>query len=405
MCAEVAGSNIADSKTEHFMKNALQDIYKFQKSGGQNERKIDELRREASELKQHQDSDVDDDDDSSDYDSDDSVDAVRRDYDIKSILEQSDSEQDADNDDDDDDDGFQEKQQYTFDDFLDKVRQRFDKEDRGEVEFDLDENADDDEEFDYDRAPNEEEIVRLSGLTEEEKEQLMQRDMWERNLANAPTINEGEETHRLAIMNFDYTMVTVRTKSKKKRMKRQQNDPSHTSLLTCDAQATDFFMIFSSMCPPNGSIKSVTIYLSDFGKKRLEEEKKYGPRSIFNTEEEINELRKVKRRIKEHHAANKSSRLFTKSGRHKKTKVADDEKEIYEETLDNVEQESLNPIRVREYEMEKLRYYFGVVVCDRKETANKLYEDLDEHEIEFTSIKLDLRFINDDISFEKREIL
>ena len=67
--------------------------------------------------------------------------------------------------------------------------------------------------------------------------------------------------------------------------------------------------------------------------------------------------------------------------------------------------ETLNPEKVREYEFNKMKYYFAEVVCDSKETANFLYEHCEGQEIESTAIQLDLRFIPDDMTFEDRTIL
>ena len=65
----------------------------------------------------------------------------------------------------------------------------------------------------------------------------------------------------------------------------------------------------------------------------------------------------------------------------------------------------IHPERIREYEFSKLKYYFAVVTCDSKQTANSLYNDCDGREFETTAITMDLRFIPDDVSFEGREIL
>lgn len=207
MILEVAGSNIADSKTEYFMKSALQDIYKFEKSGRQNAEKVDQLLQEAEKLKaEERDSDSDSDVEStisSDYDSDDSVDAARRGFDIKSILKEGDGDSDG------DDEGRDDPDEFTYDDFLEKVRERFIKEEEGKVEFDLDED-DKDEYIDYDALSSGLEVDSLSKLSPEEQMQLMQRDMWERNLIAAPRLDDGDETHRIAIMNFDVSLINVR---------------------------------------------------------------------------------------------------------------------------------------------------------------------------------------------------
>jgi hypothetical protein len=64
-----------------------------------------------------------------------------------------------------------------------------------------------------------------------------------------------------------------------------------------------------------------------------------------------------------------------------------------------------HPERLREYEFNKLKYYYGVVVCDTVQTATALYEECDGQEIEATALHLDVRFIPDDADFTGREIL
>lgn len=53
--------------------------------------------------------------------------------------------------------------------------------------------------------------------------------------------------------------------------------------------------------------------------------------------------------------------------------------------------------KLREYEIQKLKYYYGVVYCNDAKTADELYQELDGKEFELSNLQLDLRVIPDDM--------
>jgi hypothetical protein len=180
-------------------------------------------------------------------------------------------------------------------------------------------------------------------------------------------------------------------------------------------------MILQSFCPTGGEIKSVTIYLSDFGKERLEDESKHGPRWLWD------ETLVKKKQASEEKDADGGD--FVRASGHVGI-VFDDN--VDEEELDIIgregtsdtdkkdkkkkknaslplgsdadQQKELHNVLLRKYELNKLRYYFAIAECSSVAVAESLYEQLDNVEMESSSMIFDLRFVPDDVSFEGREI-
>ncbi|XP_021245889.1 ESF1 homolog isoform X1 [Numida meleagris] len=119
-------------------------------------------------------------------------------------------------------------------------------------------------------------------------------------------------------------------------------------------KAKDLLALFNSFVPKGGTIFSVKIYPSEFGKERLKEEEQQGPRELFDLPENTTE-----------------------------------KDELYKEKL-------------REYQFKRLKYFYAVVECDSPETANKIYEECDGLEFESSCSFIDLRFIPDNITFDDK---
>lgn len=123
-------------------------------------------------------------------------------------------------------------------------------------------------------------------------------------------------------------------------------------------RAVDLMVLFNSFLPPNGCIESVKIYPSEFGKQRMQEEEIKGPIELVEAKNE-------------------------------------DEADEGGEEGANYHMEKL-----RLYQLNRLKYYYAVIVCDSANTANKIYTECDGMEYESSATKIDLRFIPDDMTFD-----
>ncbi|KAJ2060863.1 pre-rRNA-processing protein esf1 [Coemansia sp. S146] len=159
-------------------------------------------------------------------------------------------------------------------------------------------------------------------------------------------VPRGDETKRFACVNMDWEHV----------------------------RAVDLLTVFSAFKPDGGSVVAVKIYPSEFGKERMSKEATEGPpREIF----------------------------AKPSKQHSDSEDDDDEGEdLVKEQLDD--NEEFDQAALRKYEMEKMRYYFGVIECDSIATAQAIYGQCDGTEYEASANFFDLRFIPDDMQFDDK---
>ncbi|OWK56397.1 ESF1 [Lonchura striata] len=204
-------------------------------------------------------------------------------------------------------------------------------EDDGEMDED-DSDSEDDEESDLDEGPDLARGIGNIDTSSEDDEDLNElfpkepeiEHSWRELDKDAP---RGDEiTSRLAVCNMDWDRL----------------------------KAKDLLALFNCFTPKGGTVFSVKIYPSEFGKERLKEEEQKGPVELFDLPENTTE---------------------------------DDG--IYREKL-------------REYQFKRLKYFYAVVECDSPETANKIYEECDGLEFESSCSFIDLRFIPDNVTFDDK---
>jgi hypothetical protein len=148
-------------------------------------------------------------------------------------------------------------------------------------------------------------------------------------------------------------------------------------------RAADIMVVASSFVPVGGQIDSVTIYLSEFGRERLEKEELEGPpREIFASS---------KRNEDEEDSDDDSE----------EGSDAEDKKIEQQLQQDQVnEGDEFDTAKLRQYQLERLRYYYAVISCSNNAAAKSLYDSMDGREYLSSANFFDLRFIPDDVSFE-----
>ncbi|UNI16785.1 pre-rRNA-processing protein esf1 [Purpureocillium takamizusanense] len=170
-------------------------------------------------------------------------------------------------------------------------------------------------------------------------------------------VESGEVTNRIAIVNLDWDHV----------------------------KSTDLMALFSSFIPPNsGRILNISVYPSEFGKERMQQEELEGPpKELFKNEAKDED----------------DSSDEDDSGSDDSDSESADER-IKKELMKEGNDQDFDSDALRSYQLDRLRYYYAVMVCSSPETAQLIYEATDGTEYQSSSNFIDLRFIPDDVTFD-----
>ncbi|KQK15917.1 pre-rRNA-processing protein ESF1 [Brachypodium distachyon] len=160
-----------------------------------------------------------------------------------------------------------------------------------------------------------------------------------------------KETHRLAVVNMDWDHI----------------------------KAVDLYMVMTSCIPKGGQVLSVSIYPSEFGRKCLEIETTQGPSALVGADGDGDDNKEEDEDVDDDEG--------------------DDDEDGDDEDNSEPDSETENN-KLRTYELNRLRYYYAVVVCDSSATANHLYTTLDRTEFLKTANVFDLQFIPDSMEFK-----
>ncbi|KAI1174655.1 hypothetical protein F4777DRAFT_552988 [Nemania sp. FL0916] len=193
---------------------------------------------------------------------------------------------------------------------------------------------------------------------EEDKEEggasLVQSASMQRIRDEQAEIEAGEITKRIAVVNLDWDNI----------------------------KATDLMVLFSSFVPHGGRVEKVSIYPSEFGKERMKREEVEGPpKEIFK-------------------AAAKDGDELELDPEGGNSDSEDEEEAIKKDMLQEGDDQDFDSDALRSYQLDRLRYYYAVVICSDLSTAEKLYNACDGTEYLASSNFVDLRFIPDDVTFD-----
>ncbi|CCH58446.1 hypothetical protein TBLA_0A06540 [Henningerozyma blattae CBS 6284] len=164
--------------------------------------------------------------------------------------------------------------------------------------------------------------------------------------------------------------------------KPETGDPSKTvAVVNLDwdhVKSTDLMITFSGFIPKGGKINKIAIYPSEFGKERMQREEIEGP----------------------------PKELFKKKNKKgKKSTAEDNEDDVSDVDINDLYEEgdadkNIDSKSLRQYQLERLRYYYAVVYCNNIGTAESIYKNCDGTEYESTANVFDIRYVPDEMTFD-----
>ena len=192
--------------------------------------------------------------------------------------------------------------------------------------------------------------------------------------------------------------------------KPEESDPTSSfAVVNMDwdnLRAEDLMATFASFAPKGGKIESVTIYPSEFGKERMQREEIEGPpKELFKNKKKKS---KSGKRSKNGSDSNSDTDSSDESDSDLDSDVdINDPKQLEKVTRKLYEQddgkEDYDSKALRRYQLQRLRYYYAVVVCDSVSTSQAVYEKVDGTEYESTANIFDLRYIPEGMEFDDDE--
>lgn len=183
-------------------------------------------------------------------------------------------------------------------------------------------------------------------------------------------------------------------------------------------RAVDLYAILFHGLPLGGQLLEVCVYKSEFGKKMIEHERIHGPDLwVKPGEEDPTAKSEEQAQLQESELMNAIEGV---------EEMNDDEEEDDDEDVDDGDEEEDdgwvddNPAmmneqgeegeffssgKYRQYEMNRMKYYYAIATFDSADTAAAVYNELDGMDIEASGVLLDLRYVDDDEAFDASDMV
>lgn len=141
--------------------------------------------------------------------------------------------------------------------------------------------------------------------------------------------------------------------------------------------ATDILALFNSFCKGDMLITKVEIYPSLFGIEQMKKDSLYGPpKEVLDVQPAKNNKKKDKLKVED--------------AEYDPDDFIDDEEKT---------KKGYNSNQLRKYEMQKMKYFYAVIHCNNKKTAKQIYDEYNNFEFEMSNLRLNLSFIDDELTF------
>lgn len=172
-------------------------------------------------------------------------------------------------------------------------------------------------------------------------------------------------------------------------------------------RAVDLYAILFHSLPLGGELLEVCVYKSEFGKKMIEHEKVHGPDlwvkpgDVDPTQQDpangSEASQMVVERLPDEEEEEEDNNDDDDDG------WVDDNAAMLEEQGEDGELFSSG--KYRQYELNRMKYFYAIATFDSAATAGAVYSDLDGIDIEASGVVLDLRYVGDEEEFDSEELV